>query len=251
MSEKKNPETPLNKAENIAKKIDPESDEFDPKVALYANQLPPLDASARVFDNLAMFETKYSKEGSMEVDLSVVQNVNKPSVDISAIQPTASTSSRRFLPEQGMVKGHKKAKHSKNVLNIMVNFEGPLEKLYEFLQKTIRVKIYIRHNHGVRGYVTGFIEIFDKHWNMVLSDVEECYRRRKYAYTEEKTNYALPGDDCSERLKELGIELPQILVKSLNRKNIECRRRIPQLLLRGEQIALVTQYNDHLDLNKK
>uniref|UniRef100_A0A1B0EZK5 Sm domain-containing protein n=1 Tax=Phlebotomus papatasi TaxID=29031 RepID=A0A1B0EZK5_PHLPP len=142
-----------------------------------------------------------------------------------------------------MVKGYKRLKHTKNVLNTAVNFKGPLKKMYEFMET--QTKIYIRHNHGIRGYVTGVIEIFDKHWNMVLKDVEEFYKRRKFNYTENKSGFAdSPAEDCSERLKELGIELPEVSVKSINRKNVECRRRIPHILLRGEQIALVTRYTD-------
>lgn len=44
---------------------------------------------------------------------------------------------------------------------------------------------------------------------------------------------------CSDRLKELNINIPVIKVKSLNRKYVECTRHVPQLLIRGDQIAVI------------
>uniref|UniRef100_A0A1B0CQA2 Sm domain-containing protein n=1 Tax=Lutzomyia longipalpis TaxID=7200 RepID=A0A1B0CQA2_LUTLO len=140
-----------------------------------------------------------------------------------------------------MIQGHKRAKNKKNVLNICENFKGPLKLLHEFMQNKTQVKIYIRNNHGIRGYVTGYIEIFDKHWNVTLKDAEEFYRRRKFQYCESANFDESSVEDCSARLKKLGIELPEVNVKSINRKNVECRRKLPQILIRGEQIALITR----------
>lgn len=44
---------------------------------------------------------------------------------------------------------------------------------------------------------------------------------------------------CMQRLKMLNIARPTIAVKSLNRKQVECSRNVPKLLIRGEQIATI------------
>lgn len=37
----------------------------------------------------------------------------------------------------------------------------------------------------------------------------------------------------------MGIKVPEISTKSINRKNVECTRKIPQLMIRGEDIVLI------------
>ena len=50
-------------------------------------------------------------------------------------------------------------------------------------------------------------------------------------------------EQCMHRLAELKVTLPQIKVKSLSRKKVECTRHLHQLLIRGEQIAVVMLEN--------
>lgn len=95
--------------------------------------------------------------------------------------------------------------------------------------------------------MTGIIEVFDKHWNIVLSDVYEIWKRRKLHHCAIAAIDTDPASDeqtnaCLARLKSLNVEVPVTKVKSLNRKFAECSRRIPQLLIRGEQIAIITPY---------
>lgn len=102
-------------------------------------------------------------------------------------------------------------------------------------------QINTRRKDGILGYITGILETFDKHWNIALSDVYEVYRRRKIHLCD--TAEMGQAKDCTDRLKALGLKIPEIKVKSLNRKYVECSRYIPQLLIRGEQIAIITLDN--------
>lgn len=52
-------------------------------------------------------------------------------------------------------------------------------------------------------------------------------------------NHLGPPEDCLHKLKQLKIQFPTVLVKSLNRKYVECTRQVPQLMVRGEQVAVV------------
>jgi small nuclear ribonucleoprotein (snRNP)-like protein len=129
----------------------------------------------------------------------------------------------------------------------MEKAKGPLELLKKFKENQVRVKIYIRKEHGVRGFVTGFIEVFDKHLNIALTDCVEQWKRRKYKFSENKVALLGQPKDCSSLLAKLGIEIPEITVKSLNRKYVECSRRIPQLMVRGEEVVLVGEDTKEAD----
>lgn len=96
----------------------------------------------------------------------------------------------------------------------------------------------------MNGHTTGFIEAFDKHWNIVLSDVVEVWRRKKFHYCPKAVIFHGDSRDeqydiCIQRLEVLNITIPTIVVKSLNRKLVECTRNVPKLLIRGEQIATI------------
>lgn len=102
----------------------------------------------------------------------------------------------------------------------------------------------------MNGYVTGMVEAYDKHWNIALTKVLHVWKRKKPHFCTTSMSASLIDDgdniaECMERLKRLRINVPAINVKSLNRKFAECTRHVPQLVVRGEQIAIV-----YLDLSQ-
>lgn len=122
----------------------------------------------------------------------------------------------------------------------MENAKGPLELLKKFRSSRTRVKVYTRKEHGVRGFVTGVIVAFDKHFNIALTDCVEIWTRRKFKFSETKVALGKP-EDCSELLKAMGVVVPSIATKSLDRKRVQCTRKFPQLMVRGEEVILVTE----------
>uniref|UniRef100_A0A1B0ACU4 Uncharacterized protein n=1 Tax=Glossina pallidipes TaxID=7398 RepID=A0A1B0ACU4_GLOPL len=62
----------------------------------------------------------------------------------------------------------------------------------------------------------------------------KCYQQRKFKYADQKLPLLKAPEDCSRRLRKLGLTLPLQNAKSLNRKTVEIKRHTPQLLLRGE-----------------
>lgn len=112
-----------------------------------------------------------------------------------------------------------------------------------------RLKVSLRNENTVNGFITGFIEAFDRHWNLVLSDAFHIWKRKKFHYCptssrhrddNEHVDDETEQDLCIKRLKKLKIHVPELKVKSLNRKFVECSRQIDQIVIRGEQIAIVT-----------
>lgn len=143
-----------------------------------------------------------------------------------------------------------KARHKRNILDRLADdqrFTGPLAALQKQLVVGQRIKVYVRNASGVCGHMTGHLEMFDKHWNVSMRDVDEVFKRRKafqcdtanFEMGENNTTMETSADDCNRRMRELRLRFPVVTVKSLNRKYVECSRRLSRAMLRGEQVALI------------
>jgi small nuclear ribonucleoprotein (snRNP)-like protein len=106
------------------------------------------------------------------------------------------------------------------------------------------VKIYVRKEHGIRGFITGFVEAFDKHFNIALVECNEVWKRRKFKFSDNNVALLGPPQDCSRLLKSMGIRVPDIVAKSLDRKTVECSRKLSQVVIRGEDVVLVAEDKD-------
>jgi len=93
--------------------------------------------------------------------------------------PICPIPGRRFLPHQLPVAPTQKNKP--NVLTLMDEYTGPLSALNEARLKFRRIRVWRRDEFGIRGYCTGSILCFDKHWNLILNDVDEIFQRRRGA----------------------------------------------------------------------
>jgi len=69
--------------------------------------------------------------------------------------------------------------------------EGPLALLTSFFKQRVRVRVVIRGAAGVRGYCTGYMLAFDKHFNLVLQDVSEVYSRleKREPHAQQRDNH--------------------------------------------------------------
>ncbi|XP_050076278.1 U7 snRNA-associated Sm-like protein LSm11 [Anopheles maculipalpis] len=226
--------------------LDVGSKRFNPLKALYSAKLKVPVATARLHDNVSVLESKQNTLGGFAEpydenrvkQIRAAQNANKVKVI-----PRGQKPERRFLPEQGPVAYVRPLKHTKNLLTrLEKGFEGPLALMQKWMQERRRVRVHIRKQKGIRGHVSGVIELFDKHWNIAISDVCETYTRRKYRYSENNLHpdSIVAPTDCSERLRRLGIVLAKTTVRSEGKKNVIITRKLPQLLIHGIQVVLVT-----------
>jgi small nuclear ribonucleoprotein (snRNP)-like protein len=55
---------------------------------------------------------------------------------------------------------------------------GPLSLLYSIVANRQRARVMIRYVDCVRGTLTGYVIAFDKHFNMIMRDVDEVYSGR-------------------------------------------------------------------------
>lgn len=283
-------------------------EDYDPELDILSEQFNPLKAlttskifnlprqNAPIYNNLAQFESAMKKQQMNATDPSTAkkhQNMPESKGDSGAahsnrwLKDELTTTTRRFLPHQGMFLSHVlfniwwvnfddmfhwystglvqgKGKKARNKRNALLNMEklrkGPLGLLFKYKLDGTRIKVnsplfqfelwvifihfqvHIRNETKIIGYVTGLIVIYDKHWNLVLSNVHEVWKRRKL-HCCATANHGDEQDQlqlCMDRLKLLSIELPETKIKSLNRKFVQCSRWLPQLMIRGEQIAIIS-----------
>lgn len=254
-------------SESDDEELDMASEKFNPLKALYSkkNRVP---LNAKKFDNLSIFASRLKTAGNtFDSDLEKATTSRKSKKDETKREEVdeekyhVTSAGRIFLKEQGKwsqvrlklllinyfsapIHRGPKAKYNRNILHRMDNFRGPTSLLNKFKVNKTRVKIYIRKQHGIRGHVTGFIEAFDKHFNIALVDCIEVWKRRKFKFSDSKVALLGPPEDCSDELAAMGINIPEITTKSINRKVVECSRVIPQMMIRGEEVILVGEVKD-------
>uniref|UniRef100_A0A336KKV5 CSON012781 protein n=1 Tax=Culicoides sonorensis TaxID=179676 RepID=A0A336KKV5_CULSO len=229
----------------IDPELDPCSAQFNPEKALKVKHIPTTK-NYKIFDNVQMLQAA-AKRINNEIDTKLltegifVRSGKK-------VEENPDTVVRKFLPHQGLVEKKKSARHTKNLLvRLEAGYEGPLGSLKKLMDDHVKAKIYVRKEHGVRGSITGYIEAFDKHWNMAVTEVEEIWTRRKLKFSQNEVIFenTISSDIARQKLKRMGIKIPEIKeIKSLNRKYVEIKRHVPQLLIRGEQIVLVVRLEE-------
>ncbi|XP_015605801.1 U7 snRNA-associated Sm-like protein LSm11 isoform X2 [Cephus cinctus] len=201
------------------------SENFDPLKALYSSKTRIPSATAPIYDNLNKYE-------------SVAKGISFPGKKGGNNNTKAEVeeyAKRRFLPHQEPVKRTKPGRgndltRSRNVLTKMERTFGPLGALYRYMQSRTRVKIYTRNERGIRGHVEAYVVAFDKHWNLALEDCFEVWTRK----VKRKAPALGPPDSI-----KLPDDMPRTVVKESNGKIETLERHVTQLLLRGEQIAII------------
>lgn len=166
------------------------------------------------------------------------------------------------VQEKRIKVANERERHAQTIAQMKFNFVLVFARdqshlpIFLFVDLAFSLQIFTRNVTTINGYVTGIIEAFDKHWNIVLIDVLEVWKRKKFHHcskaatqspqqnVDDDGNNDQRYDDelskaCMQRLQMLNIAQPTIAVKSLNRKMVECSRNVPKLLIRGEQIATV------------
>ncbi|CAL1687990.1 unnamed protein product [Lasius platythorax] len=198
--------------------LDAGSDKFDPLKALYSPKMR-LTSSAPTYDNVSKFE-------------AILKGIN---VSPKSSKSTVPESSRqRFLPHQEPVPG--KRREPKNVLSKMQKTIGPLGMLHGCMENRIRIRVYTRNARGIKGHVEAYVAAFDKHWNLALEDCFEVWSRKV-----KRKAPALGADAVKVEAAENGV--PKTTVKRKERKTETLERHVPQMLLRGEQVAIIIKIN--------
>ncbi|CAG0918555.1 unnamed protein product [Notodromas monacha] len=231
----------LNDEENDPR-LDVSSPDFDPLLALQSENLNLSTEDVRVFDNISAYET-YVKRGTGRFLKSEEKEENEK---------------RRVAHEERLRKarvikgleGEKKpepveipttGRRAREFHNVLWKMEktaassSPLSRLGFYKEARKRIKVRTRNFGEIRSECTGFLELFDRNWNLILRDVDEVYQRlvtsRDELFTEgtkitsEKASHARskkktpePSEglyaSCVRQLENLNLNEKQILENS-------------------------------------
>lgn len=226
--------------------LDVSSDSYDPLASIYSDDLPnpeaPLHGKKIVtFQFLVLIKrlTTYFFTDNVELFISQLSNPT-PSTSSSSLSSkkgkknavaTVQVPGRQFTEEQMPIQCQKK--DQKNILGYMTNqTEGPMSILQKCVQDQVRIKVITRKLNGIRGFCTGLLVAFDKHWNLALQDVDETYSRPRFPKPEYDNGQKLAA--AAEKVGESVIR-----IEKTRRKTQLCQRHVPQLVLRGEHVVLV------------
>ncbi|KAK9884745.1 hypothetical protein WA026_007594 [Henosepilachna vigintioctopunctata] len=98
--------------------------------------------------------------------------------------------------------------------------------------------VWTRNAHTVRGYCIAYVNAFDKHWNLALSEITEVWTRPA-----KRKTVALESDrDSSYRLFRKVIPPPITILKATKKEEL-CSRKVDQYVLRGEHVVLIQVYD--------
>ncbi|KYN17796.1 PREDICTED: U7 snRNA-associated Sm-like protein LSm11 [Trachymyrmex cornetzi] len=198
--------------------LDVRSEKFDPLKALYSPKVR-LASSVPMYDNISKFE-------------SVLKGIN---VSTKSDKSTVPESTReRFLSNQEPVS--RRRRERKDVLSKMQKILGPLGMLHGCMENKIRVRVYTRNAYGIRGHVEAYVAAFDKFWNLALEDCFEVWSRKV------KRKAPAVGPDAV-RIEPAEKDIPKVVVKKIEGKMETLERHVPQMLLRGEQVAIIVKIN--------
>ncbi|CAB4054946.1 unnamed protein product [Lepeophtheirus salmonis] len=201
------------------------SESFDPLAVIYNPGLKKVpDPSAPVLDNVDKFVSVVEKKRTNHKPQKVKQE-----------EPSTSFE-RNFKPEQMPIQG-KPRKDGPNVWQFMDKVKGPLSLLKKAREEQLRIRVYTRGVNYLRGFMTGYLLAFDKHWNLALIDVDEVFKKRRFP------KKPRPKDT------EFDNETNMKIIKT-NRRWIHCERHMDEATVLKGLIDKIRDARENLKLFK-
>lgn len=229
------------------------SPEFDALEALRTKDLIPPNPRVRPLDNLNTCRRILPKE----VAQAIVNIQPKPPRSLESISAQERAKARKSLILQKAVERARQVKIFDKIAQNLKN--GPLGLLTECYNQQVQIKVWTRHSHGVRGSLIGFLSAFDKHFNMVLHDIDEEYSVRRWVprlvhrrgrsirlqrnedltAEEPEQSICMPKDSDITTAIEVDNLAAQLKELRLFPKLEHRRRHLNQVFLRGDSVVMV------------
>jgi len=161
--------------------LDFTSDRFDAAYALMAPEGIVMEANPTIFgsiqtavqklDNISKFRSLLPDNDPQRIDPASIHNK-------ATKKHTPATKSNSAVTKQEETKTKKKPMFLSMSAKYESKKSGPLSLLYSILENRQRIRVMVRYVDCVRGTLTGYLIAFDKHFNMILKDVDEVYSGR-------------------------------------------------------------------------
>ncbi|KAL1508897.1 hypothetical protein ABEB36_003717 [Hypothenemus hampei] len=203
------------------------SENFDPLVFLLSDKAKIPQPKAKVYDNVSKWYSNCNKSGNSENRRKKIEKMDQPV--------------RRWQPHQLPVESKKPQRPRKNLFIKMENMQGPLATLRKYMEEKTRIKIVTRNATGVRGYCIAYLLAFDKHFNLVLSEVDEFWHR-SIKFKKNPLFTDVPANEGTTKTKVISnnkIKIPKINSKQISKNTEECTRHVSQMMMRGENVVLI------------
>jgi len=167
------------RAHIIVPEVDFFSELFDPLRALHElKELPPSLPKVKPFDNLSRcrFLLPHGDPNYAPSKPKIKVDENIPKYELE----TKEIDKKRILIKRELREERKKQEQQQPKLTVLGEItskcsSGPMSLLKVCMEQKCRVRVAIRRVAEIRGYCTGLLRAYDKHVNLVLSNVEEDY----------------------------------------------------------------------------
>jgi small nuclear ribonucleoprotein (snRNP)-like protein len=185
-------------------------------------------------DNVSKFRFDLPECDPQRLDPSISRNIS------------VSTKCNESKPN---IDGEPKMRKISMFLSMSSQYEnkssGPLSLLYSIVANRQRARVMVRYVDCIRGTLTGYLLAFDKHFNMLLKDVEEVYSGRISRHSEAVEISSNTNDDC-----KFGRAPSKSKLEAQRRKCYPLdgsggpgpaikQRYFHQLLIRGDNVVMV------------
>jgi len=158
--------------------LDFTSARFDARYALNAPKGIVMEANPTIFsgptsqntklDNISKFRALLPECDPQRLDPASMHTNTSSSVSKKNIaNPSAGENIQKKAPMFLSMASQYESKNS-----------GPLSLLYSIVANRERARVMVRYVDCIRGTLTGYLIAFDKHFNMILKDVDEVYSGR-------------------------------------------------------------------------
>ena len=201
--------------------LDIYSSDFNATKALQARKIIAPTQTADYSDNLNSLKKHYFSTGAFDSTLLTQVRRSIPIKKPVTHEVIEKEKSKIHVFDEIAAAAIKPMKaKSGEMTTINEDINPPIYLIYQFMQGNIRVCVTIRRKSGVRGCLKGYIKAFDKHFNLLLADVDEEY---------------IPVTKAAKRKLKLGV------LSFFNPRNshVVLKRHLPQLLVRGDNIVVI------------
>ena len=161
-------------------RLDINSTHFDASAALAAGRIIAPDTAVPHLENVSKFKVQMmhnSKPGGALLDYTLIDKAKsilaqiRPAHSFDSMATYAAGMNTVKKEGQGGGRGVRKAAAGAR----SVQPQSPLAMLEHLMKNKVRAHIVVRRRGGIKGILLGYVHAFDRHMNLLMSDVDEVF----------------------------------------------------------------------------